>query len=251
MVNEPYYGEGEDSPRVEKIGGLYGFLKGLAKWYFDNFREVKIIGEENIPAPGEPLIIASNHDTPNRTWYFDKRKRGRIVPHTHSVDHLLIMAYFNQKIHAVASIRHYRSGVKSYLLDVLEQIQASSDEVIKGAEKYLGKGESILIFPEGNSGQGTLFGKKREVHRGLGKLVSNHNKIKVLPVHVTINGKKDWVWPKFESATLVIGKPFLYEEVYGKLPRLGAGGVDYKTISEQIVFERIFPLSLEGRLDPD
>jgi hypothetical protein len=231
---------GEELPKAR---GLYGFVTDFFKWKFNRSNNVMLVDFDNVPTHKEPLIIVSNHDTPNDSWHFDER-RGRKVPHTHSVDHLLIGAFMDQRIHALASVRHYRSSVKSYLLDMLEQVPATTNG-IKEAHQFIDKGESILIFPEGNSGQGTLIGKKVEIRPGLGMLVEAYPYVRILPIYVRIEGKKDWLWPKFDSASVVFGEPFLYGEEFGELPL--NEGVDCKRISEDIMRAKVRPL--ESRLD--
>lgn len=225
---------------IPEIRGIYGFTRGISKWILEKFYDINFVGFENVPTDNEPLLVVSNHDTPNKTWHFKEKKEG-IVPHTHSVDHLLIGMFLRQKIHAMASTKHYDNKVRRWILNTLEQVPAN-EEGMEEAREYLGRGDSIMIFPEGNSGQGTLMGKEVKIRSGLGRLIEAYPDVRVLPAYVRIEGKRDWLWPKFDSADIVFGKPFLYDERFGEFPLNDNGGVDYRRISEIIMVDEVRPL---------
>jgi len=230
----------ENYGEIPEIGGIYGFTRGISKWILEKFYNINFVGFENVPTNNEPLIIVSNHDTPNESWHFEKR-RGEIVPHTHSVDHLLIGMFLRQKIHAVASTKHYDNRLRRCILNILEQVPASP-EGIGEAKEFLDRGDSIMIFPEGNSGQGTILGKPVKYGWGLGSLVETYPTVRVLPTYVRIQGKKDGLLPKFDWADVVFGEPFVYGEEFDSLPREHLGKVDHEKISEEIMRRKIMPL---------
>ena len=99
-----------------------------------------------------------------------------------------------------------------------------------------------MIFPEGNSGQGTLMGKEVRIRSGLGRLVEAYPDVRILPTYVRIEGKRDSLWPKFDHADVVFGEPFRYLEGFHTLPTNEHGEIDHKRISEEVMGMAVMPL---------
>jgi|TARA_Y100000034_G_scaffold117415_1_gene156828 hypothetical protein len=222
---------------------LYNFISGSVKFFLSNFYDVEAEGLENIINDSEGGIIISNHDTPQEDWIYRKDKNGKLVPHTHSVDQLLISSYMarKQKFHAVVSKRHYENPLRGKLLEALQQIPATNKGLIEKSKKYLDRNEYILIFPEGNSGQRSKIeiDGSRKIYPGLGRLVTELNNPKIFPVKVKINGKRDTLWPRFSNANIKFGEPFHYLD---KFDNLFECGLDYVEISKLIMKEKVYKL---------
>jgi hypothetical protein len=225
---------------------IYDSFKVFINYIFREY-DITISGLENIINSNKGGIIVSNHAEPKKNWTFRRDKSGKpIYSHTHSVDHLLIGSFLrnDQRIHALVGMRHYKNPFSTFLLNCLQQIPANRNGFIKKCKEYIDKKEYILIFPEGLTQTIKLNIGPEKIHPGLGILVRYLDNPEIFPVNISIKGKKDELWPDFESARLIFDKSFNYLNEFGSFPVDKTGKIDYIRISQEIMEEKVYPLGV-------
>lgn len=164
---------------------LKAIVRGAIFAYCKIVHRAKIEGIENVPKEGA-LIFCGNH----RTF----------------LDPPLIVATCKRDTHFLAKEELYKSKFLSFLGWVFEAIAVKRDtkdiSAVKSSIKYLKKGESIALFPEGTR-NGLEKGEK--VKDGAA-FFAIRTGAKVLPVG--ISGKKGI----FSKVTIRYGKPLDYSQ---------------------------------------
>ena len=128
-------------------GAIYRIIRFGYKAYLRIFFDFACWGRENIP-PG-PKIFCSNHFS--------------------SSDPFFAITLIDEPVHMVLGAA-YGFPVLPFFLDAGEQINASGDarsDVVPKAVKYLRRGESVYIFPEGDLNDQVEL---RSFYRGLAKI---------------------------------------------------------------------------------
>ena len=175
----------------------------------------KIDGLDNIPKD-KPFIVAANHSS----FLDDFSLVSMIVIH------------INKKVHMYCNDRFYKHKLLAAFLKwascIPISIQTGNKETnIKAfelAKDYLGKGESVGIFPEGGR---SLNGELREAKTGIARLALE-TKIPVLPVGIIGSYDvfpKGAKFPKFKRFDIKFGELINLDEYFDK-------GEDRKVLKE-------------------
>ena len=150
----------------------------------------KFIGKENIPKG--PCIIASNH--------------------TSNLDAVLLAVHTWEKKFYLAKKELFKNKLFGSFLKSVGAIeidrQATDVGAIKNCMRILKKGKKLVIFPEGtrNHNDDMQLG---QVKHGVSMLAIKA-KVPIVPMFIA---KQPKFWRRNK---VIIGKPFLLEEFYGK-----------------------------------
>lgn len=147
---------------------IYHFLRQIVKIsLFIFFKKIVVTGKKNIPVKG-PLIIVANH--PNTL-----------------MDPLIIGSITKQKIGFIANAGLFRNKLLSRIFryfhvipiyrkkDMIAGIKPDNKNTFVKCHEYLGKGKTLLTFPEGSS----LYELKlREIKTGTARIALSFEELK-------------------------------------------------------------------------
>ena len=129
---------------------VYWLVRGLLQPFFHIYFRLSRIGREHIPAEG-PVIIAANH----RSF----------------LDPFVIATMARRPMYYVAKKEIFENRLQAWILNALGAFPvdrgAGDGEMVETAKVILGRGDIVLIFPEGTRIRPGALGKPK---RGVGRL---------------------------------------------------------------------------------
>lgn len=180
---------------------LYTIGKGLSWLFAKVFGRMQVSGQENIPREGGVMICA------NHISYMDPPVLGAGAP---------------RQIHYMAKIELFQIPVLGFLIKCVGafpvQQRTADRAAIKTAIDYLGKGEVVGMFPEG---QRIFGGQLGEALPGVGMIVLRA-KAPVIPTALIGTDKllpPHKLLPRFSHIKVVFGKPVVLDDLYEKSGR--------------------------------
>lgn len=173
----------------------FAFVRWLVRVFFfrlgGGFRS---IGAENIPASG-PVIVAPNHMS--------------------NADPPAVACGARRRMRFMAKIEMFNSPF-AWLFRSLGAFPVrrgeGDTEAIRLSMQMLEEGEALVVFPEGNRGDGITLSP---LSRGVAMLAKKSGAA-VVPAGIVGSQKKmprGQAVPRFAKVTIVYGKPFTYAEV--------------------------------------
>jgi 1-acyl-sn-glycerol-3-phosphate acyltransferase len=179
---------------------VYWFVRAILQPFFHIYFRLSRIGREHIPADG-PVIIASNH----RSF----------------LDPFVIATMARRPMYYMAKKELFKGSLTSWILNALGAFPvdrgAGDAESIETAKAILGRGDIVLIFPEGTRIRPGALGKP---HRGVGRLALQTG-APVVPVAVigTEDVRKGWrIRPR--KVRIRAGRALRFPRVEGASPAL-------------------------------
>src|SRR5919198_2130646 len=183
---------------------VYWITRGILHPFFPLYSRLSRIGREHIPAEG-PVILAANH----RSF----------------LDPFVIGTCLRRPIYYVAKKELFLNRVQGWILNALGAFPvdrgAGDRDTIDTAKAILGRGDCVLIFPEGTRTRPGSLGRAK---RGVGRLALETG-APVVPVAVigTEAIRRGWrIRP--HKVRIRAGAPLRFPKVGPPPPRL-AGGV--------------------------
>ena len=129
---------------------VYWLVRGLLQPFFHIYFRLSRIGREHIPAEG-PVIVAANH----RSF----------------LDPFVIATMARRPMYYVAKKEIFANRLQAWILNALGAFPvdrgAGDGEMVETAKVILGRGDIVLIFPEGTRIRPGALGKPK---RGVGRL---------------------------------------------------------------------------------
>jgi 1-acyl-sn-glycerol-3-phosphate acyltransferase len=185
---------------------VYYIVRAILQPFFHIYFRMVRIGREHIPAEG-PVIVAANH----RSF----------------LDPFVIGTMARRPIYYVAKQELFRRRWQAWVLNALGAFpvrrgQGDAD-MIDTAKAILGRGDIVLIFPEGTRTRPGALGKPK---RGVGRLALESG-APVVPVAVigTEDVRKGWrIRPR--KVRIRAGRPLTFPQVEGASPALAGAVTD-------------------------
>ena len=167
----------------------------------------KVIGAENIPKENGFLIV-SNHNSICDSLGISQT----MLKYTDRLPSVIAKIVSRKKSIFDRIIVRISNTLAQLLVEIISVLK---EKVIEKSVIKIKKGRNLLIFPEGkNNTKSQLLKAKTGAAR-----IALQARCPVLPVgvinteNIIPNGK---MLPRFNKATIVIGKPLTFEEYYGK-----------------------------------
>src|SRR5437588_1885250 len=187
---------------------VYWIVRAFFLPFFLIYFRMARIGREHIPRQG-PVIIAANH-------------RSFLDPFV-----IATMASWRRPMYYVAKKELFRHRWQAWILNALGAFPvdrgAGDRETIDTAKAILGRGDIVLIFPEGTRTRPGSLGKP---HRGVGRLALESG-APVIPVAVigTEDVRKGWrIRPR--KVRIRAGRPLRFPRVDHASPALAGAVTD-------------------------
>lgn len=183
-----------DIQKLDPKGKLYLVLYLISKVLFKILFNLKVTGQENIPLAGG-VLIAANHVS-----YTDPPVIGSALPR---------QVYFmaKQELFNYPFIRWLFNRINTFSVNR----ESRSPEVFKKVLSLLGKGNGIVIFPEG---QRSFDGKLQPPKPGIGmimcKAIEKYPQVKLIPAKIVGTDKvlpRGAKWLHFDKIEVRFGKP--------------------------------------------
>jgi glycerol-3-phosphate dehydrogenase (NAD(P)+) len=185
---------------------VYLLVRGTLQPFFHIYLRLQRIGREHIPAEG-PVIIASNH----RSF----------------LDPFMIATMVRRPMYYVAKRELFCDPVVTWLLSALGAFPVVRDagdaEMIETAEAILGRGEVLLMFPEGTRIRPGPLGTPR---RGVGRLALETG-APVVPIAIigTEDVRRGWrIRPR--KVRIRAGRALRFPRVENASPALAGAATD-------------------------
>src|SRR5215218_3724773 len=185
---------------------VYWLLRAVLQPFFHLYFRMSRIGREHVPQDG-PVIVAANH----RSF----------------LDPFVIATIARRPLYYVAKQELFRRPWQAWVLNALGAFpvaRGTSDaEMVETAKAILGRGDAVLIFPEGTRIRPGSLGRPR---RGVGRLALETG-APVVPVAVfgTETVRKGWrIRP--HKVRIRVGRPLTFPKVEAASPQLAAAVTD-------------------------
>ncbi len=185
---------------------VYWLVRGVLQPFFLVYFRMRRIGREHIPSTG-PVIVAANH----RSF----------------LDPFVIATMARRPMYYVAKQELFRQRLVAWLLNALGAFPVnrggSDAQMVTTAKAILGRGDIVLIFPEGTRIRPGSLGKPK---RGVGRLALETG-APVVPVAVlgTEAIRRGWrIRP--HKVSIRAGRPLHFPKLEGASPGLAAAVTD-------------------------
>lgn len=194
---------------------MYIIIRAICRIFFKLFFQIRVRGEESIPPRG-PVLIAPNHIS-----FLDPVAAGIAA---------------RRQLYYMARDDLFTIPVLGWLIKHLHAFPVKKDrpdpEAIKKALRVLGRGDALLVFPEGTR---SLDGRLLPGELGIGMLAW-HARAIVIPVAIIGSDRAlpiDAKWMRREKIEVRFGKAISPEEFPKKQKRREA----YQALSDKIMEE--------------
>jgi glycerol-3-phosphate dehydrogenase (NAD(P)+) len=185
---------------------VYLIVRAVLQPFFHVYFRMVRIGREHIPAEG-PVIIAANH----RSF----------------LDPFVIGTMARRPLYYVAKEELFRNRLQAWILNSLGAFPvrrgASDEDMVTTAKAILGRGDIVLIFPEGTRTRPGALGKPK---RGVGRLALESG-APVVPVAVigTEDVRRGWrIRPR--KVRIRAGRALRFPQVENASPSLAGAVTD-------------------------
>lgn len=205
----------------------FAFVRGLVRTvFFQLGGGFKSIGSEKIPTDG-PVILAPNHVS--------------------NADPPAVACGARRYMRFMAKEELFQSKFSAAICSSLGAYPIKrgegDTESIRISMEMLEAGEALVVFPEGNRGDGISLSP---MSRGVAML-AKRTKAKVVPIGIAGTERKlgrGKAIPKFAKVTIIYGDPFTYEDV-----ATGANEKENRELFSRALETKIQALCREAGLD--
>src|SRR3954451_9747109 len=197
--------------RTREPDWVYPFVRTLLTFIAYGFFRMRPITAELVPPQG-PVILAPNHFS-----FFD---------------HFFLAAALRRKVHFMAKSQLFKPPMQFiYHHGGVFPVRRGfrDEEAFKTAHAILGRGDIVLMYPEGGRSR---TGELGEAKRGLGRLALESG-VPVVPTAI-VGSQNERKWKRFTypKATVICGEPVRFEKVENPTP-------EQQQEAAELVFERV------------
>lgn len=195
---------------------LYSFLKPIVAPVFRFLFNVRVKGEENVPAEGGVLLC------PNHISAVDVISIGAVCPRQ-------ITCIAKKELFSVPILGSICRGLGAVKID-----RGGADVgAIKAAVSAVESGKTVTIFPQGHRCPG-VNPATTPIRHGAG-LIAYHTKCDILPVCIKVKGGK---YRLFRKTEVIFGKPIKYDAL-----GFSQGGRDEYASATKLAFDRVIEMA--------
>jgi 1-acyl-sn-glycerol-3-phosphate acyltransferase len=186
---EPFHAKARRAP----AGWTYELTRAVVVPYLLIAFRARALGSENVP--NGPVILAPNHGS--------------------FMDHFFAGAFVRRRVRFMAKSQLFKPGIATYIFSnggVFPVRRGHHDEeAFITAFKLLGRGEAVVMYPEG--GRSRTGDLATEAKPGIGRLALESG-APVVPVAILGSHQvRNWKRLQFPKVTVQFGTPFRFERV--------------------------------------
>jgi 1-acyl-sn-glycerol-3-phosphate acyltransferase len=187
-------------------------LRPMVRWVTG----IRVAGPGRLPAEG-PAIVVANHNS--------------------HVDTALLLAAFDAQavagVHPVAAADYwFRTPMRAWfsrrVLGAVPVDRSGGTDCLRHVSAILGRGEIVIVFPEGTRGEPGRLGRFRS---GVARLATLHPDAVVVPVWLEGTERvlpRHSTWPRRQQCVVIAGEPASIE---GMAPREAADDLRRRVVA--------------------
>ena len=190
---------------------MYEVVRLVLTPYLMVFYRARTVDIHKIPEAG-PVIVAPNHFS--------------------FLDHFFAAVYMRRKVHFMAKSQLFKRPLQFvYTHGGVFPVRRGhrDEEAFKTAHAILGRGDLVLMYPEGGRSRSGELGEPK---RGLGKLALESGAPVVPTAIVGTNKVRNWKRFQFPKVTVLYGDPVRFERIEDPTP-------EQQQAAAQLVFDRV------------
>lgn len=190
---------------------MYEVVRLVLTPYLMLFYRARTVDIEKIPEAG-PVIVAPNHFS--------------------FLDHFFAAVYMRRKVHFMAKSQLFKRPLQFvYTHGGVFPVRRGhrDEEAFITAHAILGRGDLVLMYPEGGRSRSGELGEPK---RGLGKLALESGAPVVPTAIVGTQKVRNWKRFQFPKVTVLYGDPVRFEQIDDPSP-------EQQQAAAQLVFDRV------------
>jgi 1-acyl-sn-glycerol-3-phosphate acyltransferase len=192
-----YFTRFHERTRRRRADWVYDLARLILTPYVVLFYRTRCIDSDNVPAEG-PAIIAPNHFS--------------------NLDHFFVAVYLRRRVSFMAKSQLFKRPLQFILTHGAAfpvRRGHHDEETFKTARTILGRGDVLIMYPEGGRSRTGELGEPR---RGIGRIALESG-APVIPTAISGSQKaRNWKRLQFPNVTLRYGDPIRFQQVESPTP---------------------------------
>jgi 1-acyl-sn-glycerol-3-phosphate acyltransferase len=187
-----YFTRFHERARTRRPDWVYTFVRMVMTPYLLVVHRARALATQHVPEAG-PAIIAPNHFS--------------------FLDHFFVAVYLRRKVQFMAKSQLFKRPMQFiYRHGGVFPVRRgfSDEEAFKTAHTILGRGDIVLMYPEGGRSRSGELGEPK---RGLGRLALESGAPVVPTAIVGTQKVRNWKRLSFPNVTVLYGEPMRFEKV--------------------------------------
>ena len=209
--DESYFTRFHDRVRRGRPDLMYDLVRFVLTPYLLIVHRARAIDSSNVPEAGQ-AIIAPNHFS--------------------FLDHFFAAVYLRRKVQFMAKSQLFKRPLQFiYTHGGVFPVRRGfrDEEAFETAHTILGRGDIVLMYPEGGRSRSGELGEPK---RGLGRLALESGAPVVPTAIVGTQHARNWKRLSFPKVTVLYGEPVRFEKVEDPTP-------EQQQAAAQLVFDRV------------
>ena len=206
-----YFTRFHDRVRRGRPDPVYELVRLVLTPYLLLIHRARAVDIDKVPAAG-PVIVTPNHFS--------------------FLDHFFVAVFLRRKVHFMAKSQLFKRPMQFiYTHGGVFPVRRGhrDEEAFKTAHTILGRGDLVLMYPEGGRSRSGELGEPK---RGLGKLALESGAPIVPTAIVGTQKARNWKRLSFPKVTVLYGDPVRFEKVDDPTP-------EQQQAAAQLVFDRV------------
>ncbi|HEX4732930.1 MAG TPA: lysophospholipid acyltransferase family protein [Thermoleophilaceae bacterium] len=206
-----YFTRFHERVRSGRPDWVYTLVRTLLTPYLLIMHRARALATTNVPEGG-PVIIAPNHFS--------------------FLDHFFVAVYLRRKVHFMAKSQLFKRPMQFiYTHGGVFPVRRGfrDEEAFTTAHAVLGRGDIVLMYPEGGRSRSGELGEPK---RGLGRLALESGAPIVPTAIVGTQKARNWKRLSFPQVTVLYGEPLRFDKIEDPTP-------EQQQAAAELVFERV------------
>jgi 1-acyl-sn-glycerol-3-phosphate acyltransferase len=206
-----YFTRFHERVRRRKPDWVYTLVRMILTPYLMIIHRARALETRHVPEAG-PVIIAPNHFS--------------------FLDHFFVAVYLRRKVHFMAKSQLFKRPMQFiYTHGGVFPVRRGyrDEEAFNTAHAVLGRGDIVLMYPEGGRSRSGALGEPK---RGLGRLALESGAPVVPTAIVGTQKARNWKRLSFPKVTVLYGDPVRFKKIENPTP-------EQQQAAAELVFDRV------------